>query len=107
MKDENIAMTASPKETDYRFKILYAFGIIMVCSGHVGGGGGGFTIVRNLFPYYGYHLALFVFCSGYFYKHVAEEHIWKYITKKINNLVLPLYILLRRLNIEDFYINLR
>lgn len=31
-------MVADDKNVDYRFKILYAVGIIMVCLGHTGGG---------------------------------------------------------------------
>lgn len=53
-------------QIDYRFKILYAVGMIMVVSGHAYGGG--ISIISDWFPYGGLHLALFVFCSGYFYK---------------------------------------
>ena len=31
-------MMEESKKVDYRFKILYALGIIMVCCGHVEGG---------------------------------------------------------------------
>lgn len=75
---------------DYRFKILYAVGIIMVCCGHAQGGG--ISIIRDWFPYGGFHLALFIFCSGYFYKSVSEDHIGKYINKKVKTLLIPLYI---------------
>lgn len=78
------------KPIDYRFKILYAVGMIMVVCGHVGGGG--ISIISDWFPYGGLHLALFVFCSGYFYRSKAEESVPKYILKKLQSLVVPLYI---------------
>lgn len=80
----------SDKKIDYRFKILYAVAIIMVCCGHTAGGG--ISIISDWFPYGGMHLALFVFASGYFYKYSSEEHVGKYIVKKIKTLLVPLYI---------------
>lgn len=78
------------KNEDYRFKVLYALGMIMVVCGHVGGGG--ISILNDWFPYEGLHLALFTFCSGYFYKRHSEIHIKRYIIKKIKKLIIPLYI---------------
>lgn len=78
------------KTIDYRFKILYAVGMIMVVCGHASGGG--ISIISDWFPYGGLHLAMFVFCSGYFYKRVSEKNIRNYILKKIKTLLLPLYI---------------
>ena len=75
---------------DYRFKILYALGMIMVVCGHALGGG--ISIMNDWFPYAGLHLAIFAFSSGYFYKSFSEEHIGKYIIKKIKDLIIPLYI---------------
>ena len=78
------------KATDYRFKILYAVGIIVLVCDHAQGGG--ISLANDWFPYGGVHLALFVFCSGYFYKRSSEENVKKYIFKKIKTLLLPLYI---------------
>lgn len=78
------------KQIDYRFKILYAVGMIMVVCGHAKGGG--ISIISDWFPYGGLHLALFVFCSGYFYRSKAEESVPKYILKKLQSLIVPLYI---------------
>ena len=69
---------------DYRFKILYAIGIIFVVSGHCGLP---VQILTDWFPYYSFHLALFVFASGYFYKPENENHIFRYIKKKNKNFV--------------------
>lgn len=78
------------KPIDYRFKILYAIGIVMVVCGHTDGGG--VSIMNDWFPYGSLHLALFAFCSGYFYKSVSEENAGQYILKKIKTLLIPLYI---------------
>jgi len=75
---------------DYRFKIMYALGIIFIVAGHCRNGG--ISILYDWFPPYSFHLGLFAFCSGYFYKDNAEENIFRYILKKIKNLIIPLYL---------------
>ena len=79
-----------PKATDYRFKILYCIGMIMIVAGHCDGGG--INLLSDWFPYYGFHLGLFLFASGYFYKTKYENHIWSYIWKKIKSLIIPLLL---------------
>lgn len=79
------------KKIDYRFKILYAIGIIMVVAGHCEGGGIPLDIA-GWFPFNGVHLTLFVFASGYFYKEENEKNIIRYILKKVKSLLVPLYI---------------
>ena len=68
------------KKIDYRFKILYALGMIMVVCGHCWGGG--ISLDGDWFPYGGTHLPLFMFCSGYFYKTSSETdvkgYVWSY-----------------------------
>lgn len=78
------------KNIDYRFKILYVFGILMVVCSHTNGGG--ISIFDAWFPYGGLHLNLFMFGSGYFYKQYSEDHIKRYIMKKIKTLIIPLYV---------------
>ena len=65
------------RKTDYRFKILYAFGIILVLCAHADGGA--LSILKEWFPYDGTYLALFAFSSGYFYRQGEEKDIPKYI----------------------------
>ena len=60
-------MIMNKKKIDYRFKILYAVAILMVVAGHCDGGGISLDFAQ-WFPYEGIHLALFTFCSGYFFK---------------------------------------
>jgi len=63
--------------------ILKAIGIIFVVMGHK-------YNTLKWFPIYGFHMALFFFTSGYFYKEEYEKNILSYIVKKIKK-ILPLY----------------
>lgn len=81
---------SNEKSIDYRFKILYAVGMLMVVCYHTYGGG--ISILGDWFPYGSFQLALFVFCSGYFYRSKAEETVPKYLLKKLKSLIVPLYI---------------
>lgn len=68
------------------FCILSGLAIIMVVAGHLG-----YNIlsVDDLFPYYSFHVPLFMFISGYFYKDEAEEHPLIYVKKKCARLLVP------------------
>ena len=78
MDDENITM-----------RILGALGIIFVVAGHLD-----LQIfnVFGLFPYYSFHVYIFLFISGYFLKEKDENDITGYITRKIKNLLIPYFI---------------
>ena len=71
------------------FRILSAIGMILVVAGHLG-----FNVfdVGGLFPYYSFHVFIFLFVSGYFYKKEAEKGIGSYLTGKVVSLLLPYYI---------------
>ena len=71
-----------------QFRILSAIGIILVVAGHLG-----FYPfdIGGLFPYYSFHVFIFLFISGYFYKEEAQEHIGAYILKKCKTLLLPYF----------------
>ena len=75
--------------TDYRFKLMYALGMIIIVSGHCDGGG--ISLLYEWFPINAFELGLFAFCSGYFYKPSAEAAPGKYIAKKAKRLLIPLY----------------
>lgn len=70
-------------------RILSAVGIILVAAGHLG-----YNLfdIGGLFPYYSFHVFLFLFVSGYFYKPESEERIISYIFGKCVTLLLPYYI---------------
>ena len=73
---------------DYQFKLLYAIGTIIVLCDHCRGA---FTLLDNWFPYGTFHLGIFVFSSGYFYKSQYDKTPLKFIVKKAKSLILPLY----------------
>lgn len=57
--------------------------------GHVGYVVNGFN---SLFPVYSFHMVLFMFISGYFYKPKNEENILKYIKNKAKKLLVTYFI---------------
>lgn len=71
------------------FGILSALAIIMIVAGHIGYD---ILTVGGLFPYYSFHVQLFLFISGYFYREEEEEHPLLYIKKKAKRLLLPYFI---------------
>lgn len=72
-----------------QFRVLSAFGIIFVVAGHLGYG---LFDMGGLFPYYSFHVYIFLFVSGYFYKDEAEEKIPQYILRKGVALLLPYFV---------------
>lgn len=79
------------KETavNRQFCILSALAMILVVMGHVDEG---MLTIGGLFPYYSFHIALFLFISGYFYKPEKEEQIGAYLKGKARSLLLPYFI---------------
>lgn len=71
------------------FRILSALAIVFVVAGHADFG---VFDVAGMFPYYSFHVGVFAFVSGYFYKEENEKNIGKYIKKKMCHLLLPYYI---------------
>lgn len=71
------------------FCVLSALAIIMVVAGHMG-----YSILTmdELFPYYSFHVPLFMFISGYFYRESEEEHPLAYVKKKVRRLIVPYLI---------------
>lgn len=77
------------RKENREFRILSAVGIILVVAGHLG-----YNLfeIGELFPYYSFHVFIFLFVSGYFYRSEAEERIGRYILGKCVTLLLPYYI---------------
>ena len=71
------------------FRILSAIGIILVVAGHLG-----YNLfeIGELFPYYSFHVFIFLFVSGYFYKREAEDRIGSYIIGKCLTLLVPYFL---------------
>jgi len=68
------------------FVILSAIGILLILLGHLD-----FPLLTmgGLFPYYSFHVMLFPFISGYFYKTADENNILAYLKRKFLHLLLP------------------
>ena len=80
------------KKTNKKMMILSFFGIIFVVLGHFKGS---FTFISKMFPYYSFHMALFIFISGYFYKNKNAVSLFKkdgYFINRVKKFVIPYYI---------------
>lgn len=73
---------------NYQFMILKAIAIVLVVLGH----SGGISILTDWFPTDSFHMPLFIFMSGYFYKTNNEDNIILYIKKNFKKLIIPLFI---------------
>lgn len=91
-----------------QFLILQSIGIILVVIGHKGG----ISLFSDWFPVYSFHMPLFIFISGYFYKKESAFDLKGFLIKKIKNLIVPYFIwnliyglivfILRRMDIINF-----
>lgn len=72
-----------------QLRILSAIGIILVAAGHLG-----YNLfdLGGLFPYYSFHVFLFLFVSGYFYRPEAEKKIGRYLARKFLALMGPYFL---------------
>ena len=78
------------KRENMQFRILYFIAIIMIVAGHAGHGS--IPLFNQWFPPLGFHLAIFVFCSGYFFINNKDKKIIEFIKKIIKKFLVPLYI---------------
>ena len=79
-------------KTNKKMMMLSFIGIIIVVLGHTGNQ---IKLMNDIFPYYSFHMVLFIFISGYFYKPENEKNIWGrkgYIFKRIKKMVIPYFI---------------
>ena len=83
-------MSTVKRNVNYEFKLLYAVAIIFIVCGHCNNGG--INIFFDWFPLYAFHLGIFMFASGYFYRKKDEEHIGKSIWHKVKKIVFPMYL---------------
>ena len=77
------------REYNVTFGILSALAILMIVAGH---SGYDILTVGGLFPYYSFHVPLFMFISGYFYREEEESRPFAYLKKKAKRLLLPYLI---------------
>ena len=69
-----------------QFCILSALGMFFVVDGHLNNS---YLDIGGLVPYYSFHMPLFAFISGYFYKRGSEHRLGVYAKKKIIRLLGP------------------
>ncbi len=76
-------------------KVLCAFAITFIVAGHAGVAGqqGGINLAYNLFPPQSFHVGVFLFVAGYFYKAKQEARPWHYVKGRLLRLIVPLYVL--------------
>lgn len=74
------------RNENQQMRVLSAIGILLILCGHLA-----FNVLEmgGLFPYYSFHVFVFLFISGYFYKPEVELHILPYIGKKALHLLVP------------------
>ena len=77
---------AEGKTVNMQFALLSALGMFFVVDGHLNNS---YLDIGGLFPYYSFHMPLFAFISGYFYRPGSEERIGEYARKKILRLLGP------------------
>jgi len=80
------------EQIDYRFKILYVIGIMSVIVEHLHGYSSIEFDFQGWLRYSSYHMPLFMFGAGYFFKQKNLKYVTKYIYNKFKKLVLPIYI---------------
>lgn len=70
-------------------RVLGALGIIFIASGHIE-----FDLftIKGIFPYYSFHVYIFLFIAGYFYQRSDEEAPFKYVLKKVKVFLLPYFV---------------
>ncbi len=68
------------------FLLLSVFGIIFVVLGHCKNIS---VFLNNIFPYYSFHMPLFAFISGYFFK---NRKIIEFLKVKVKKLIIPYFI---------------
>lgn len=83
-------MKQQGKNINYTFKLFYAILIFFVACGHCYGGGANF--LTEWFPFYSFHMAAFMFASGYFYNPQDTYRVKAAIKKKSKKVLLPLYL---------------
>lgn len=88
-KNREVKTVKADTGENRQFRILSALGILFVVAGHLGYGA---FDLGGLFPYYSFHVFIFLFVSGYFYKEEAEKHIGQYIWKKCTALLFPYFL---------------
>lgn len=82
-KSDNINLD---RGLNMQFCLLSVLGMIFVVDGHLNNS---YLDIGGLVPYYSFHMPLFAFISGYFYKRGSEACLVTYTKKKVIRLLGP------------------
>ncbi len=85
-------------------RVLSALGIIFIAAGHIEFD---FFTIKGVFPYYSFHVFIFLFTAGYFYKRSSEEAPLKYVLKKAVNFLVPYFVFNLIYGMISTYLNTR
>lgn len=78
-------------KVDYRFKIIYSIAMMSVIASHLKGKGSIELNIQGWFDYTTFHMPLFMFSAGYFFKVNNINNTFAYIIRKFKRLILPIY----------------
>ena len=82
---------------NYQMCILSVIGIIFVMLGHLKNDFSSTGTVYGWFPYYSFHMPLFFFISGYFFRDSCDDGFARkfpsFLWKKIKSLLIPYYVI--------------
>ena len=77
---------------DYRFKIVYFIAMLSVISSHCNGKGSIELNIQGWMNYRSFHMPLFMFAAGYFFKNKNINNTFDYISRKFKKLILRIYL---------------
>lgn len=83
------SVSTAGKKYNATFGLLSGFAIIMIVAGHADCD---ILTFGGLFPYYSFHVPLFLFISGYFYREKEEAAPTAYVRKKFSRLLAPYFV---------------
>lgn len=89
---KNIKKYQNKPIVDYRFKIIYAIAMMSVIADHCRAKGSIELNIQNWFHYSSFHMPLFMFAAGYFFKKKNIKSTTNYILRKFKKLIFPIYI---------------
>lgn len=92
---------AAPSAADPTFKMLYVLAIIMIVDGHVGSSD--YLDFNGLLRYQNYHIALFMFVSGYFLN--LTRGCKEFFARKTMRLIVPLFLWNAAYGVLCWYLN--
>ena len=108
MQDNRRSNAEAQNGFHYQMCILSAIGICFVLLGHLRNDLSASGTFYGWFPYYSFHMPLFLFVSGYFFRRPEKgmflRSFGSFLRKKCKNLLLPFYVINGLFILFDFLI---